>query len=30
MFGTTSTTHVNQGEFAAQAALRFVKDQFGL
>ena len=30
MFGTTSSTHGNQGEFAAQAALRFVKDQFGL
>ena len=28
MFGTTSTTHGDQGEFAAHCALRFVKDQF--
>ena len=28
MFGTSSTTHGNQGEFAANCALRFVKDQF--
>jgi len=30
MMGTSSATHGNQGEFAAQAALRFVSDQFGL
>lgn len=30
MFGTTTTTHGNQGEFAANCALRFIKDQFGL
>ncbi len=28
MFGTTLSTHGNQGEFAAQSALRFVSDQF--
>ncbi len=30
MFTTSASTHGNQGEFAAQAALRFVSDQFGL